>query len=240
MAAVGHTLDTSTEPPRTHLVGSNIHLASEFIPSFIMNDDQNGIYLKTEIHEAPENGKSYRAELYLTVGTHTLTGYCRSILVPFPPEVLFPGNTALRFASFWLQRYVIDELIENRPLVIRCFLIRSDKYKESYLKQCDTSSKVTRRFISIYRSTPLPRYIWVSEYGYLDDWKGADLKNLLIQGELIFDASLSPAVATEWLCMHLPGSIMRQRVVERKMKVETFPLYPKCPYSCQTDPSTRP
>lgn len=60
-------------------------------------------------------------------------------------------------------------------------------------------------------------YIWVSEYGYTDEWKGKESQDLKKRGELIFDATLPPIDAPGYLAIHIPGEVIINRMREDRM-----------------------
>jgi len=214
---VGHLMDTQCR--RQEPIYKNIYGASEFVPAFIINDDQNGIYLRADVFSAGKKQKPLRAGLHIWIGNKKITGYCHSLLIPFPPRVWLPGTHATRLAAYWLAYFQSQSILPAKPLVVRTFLARSNVFKELLVEQLDIP-----QLKAIYRSLPLPRYIWVAEYGYLDDWIGTDCDSLVKQGEFIFDATLPPAVKAEWLTMHWQGAILVRRIKEETMHTEYYSI----------------
>jgi hypothetical protein len=209
-----------------------MYCTSEFVPSFIINDDQNGLYLRVEVKKASRSRAPYRAKLLFHRGTDTIFGFCHSIVVPFPPRVWLPGSFAMRLAAYWLNYFIERDLVPRRPLVLRPFLTHSNNYKENCLRQRHILPRSANRFLTVYRSLSLPRYIWVIQYGYLDDWIGCDCDNLLIQGEFLLDASLAPAVKLDWLSMHLQGGMLARRIRRDRLETEVIALPDDSPYVC--------
>jgi len=226
---VGHLMDIQSR--RQEPIYKNIYGASEFVPAFIINDDQNGIYLRAEVFSAGKEQRPLRAGLRIWMGNKKITGYCVGLLIPFPPRVLLPGTHATRLAAYWLHYLQSQSILPAKPLVVRTFLARSNVFKESIVEQLDVP-----QLKAIYRSLPLPRYIWVAEYGYLDDWCGTDCDNLVKQGEFIFDATLPPAVKAEWLTMHWQGAILVRRIKQERLQTEYYPIEKDRPCSLLVAP----
>ncbi len=248
MTLVGHLMDTS-RLHYDHRIFKDIYSAYEFVPAFLVNDDQNGIYLRAEVCEPPRKVISktpYRSELHIATPLGNIYGYCYALLVPFPPRVLLPGTYATRFATYWLQWLVSRGLVKKTRLVLRTYLIRSNKFKQGRLRHCHTASSSApliqsqMQLANVYRSLMLPRYVWVVEYGYLKDWLGHDSDKLKIQGELLFDATISPAVQPDWLCLHVQGGILIRRIKREGMEAKYIPLPNDQPYLCNSKIDIRP
>ena len=230
VTVVGHLMDTKHRRNAPFL--KNMYCTSEFVPSFIVNDDQNGLYLRADVEKASRSRSPCRAKILFHRGTDTIFGFCHSIVVPFPPRVWLSGSVAMILAAYWLDYFIKRNLISGRPLVLRPFLTQSNHYKENCLRQRHILPKSANRFLTVYRSLSLPRYIWVIQYGYLDDWIGCDCDNLLIQGEFILDASLAPAVKLDWLSMHIQGGMLNRRIRQDRLETEVIALPDDSPYVC--------
>ena len=148
------------------------------------------------------------------------------------------GVQALNFAICLLRKWLGQGRIESKPLVLRTYLIRSSKYKESFLKRRIVEPKPHTDLISLYRALPLPRFIWVSEYSFLDNWINNKTDRLLINGEFIFDSNLlTPDVDHDWLGQHLQGGVMTNHVDADRLSSLTTSLPEDQPYLCLTTPS---
>lgn len=137
-------------------------------------------------------------------------------------------------AVYWLNQLQTEFRLFAKPLVVRTFLLSSNTLKETVTRQCPNPQEC-----SIYRSLTFPRYVWVSEYGYLEDWKNSDCAALVKRGELIFDATLPPTMNAEFLVIHIPGEIILKRIVEDRIKIEHHELAGDGP-SPLLRPRTRP
>ena len=239
ITAVGHLLDTNYRR-NAPFFNDRMYVASEFVPSFIINDDQNGPYLLADVSQAPRDELPYRAKIRIRRGNSSIIGYCAGLLIPFPPRVWLPGTSAMRLAAYWLNHFISKQMIPDNQIVLRPFLIRSNDYKEFLLKECANIPRASRKFISVYRSLSLPRYIWVVQYGYLNDWIGSDCDHLPIQGEFVFDSTLAPAVKPDWLCMHIQKGMLIREFIDEKLQTRSIPLPDDEPYVCSTSLSIRP
>lgn len=221
----GYRLFDKNEPLVSPDYYDDIYSLAEFIPGFVVNDDQQGIYLRAEIRARipksqkgnSKNGRRKephasktdpsKAELWIWDGEGVLrTGYCIWAMVPLPPRVALPARSAVRTAAQWLSVYVLGGLIQKRPLILRPYLLVSKKLKQSYLKSPRGSPEVCLR----YRATPLPHLVWVIEYGFLEDWAGAPPDKLEVQGEFLIDASQTASQKPNFLFIHRRGVLVRQ------------------------------
>lgn len=235
VTAVGHTFDTSSSSRRNRPIHGGAHLfpSSEFVPSIVLHDDQVGMYLDANIRTmtsleeqtaAKQLGLIPRAAIEVHYEGETLVSYCTGLIVPFPGRVMLEGNYAtLRSASLLLKdiegRGLIDK---NRNKVLRTFLVRSNTYKESLLRR---NSHFSRGLKSLYRELPMPRYIWVVEFGYLDEWENkVATEDLKVRGEFIFD-STSADINRACLSIHVPGTVTTRDVTlpVRQPKRSTLP-----------------
>jgi hypothetical protein len=172
VTAIGYTVDTSCLQ-RNDPIDSGIYASTEFLHNLIVNNDQAGMYLPVEIKARAEDelrGIGVVEAIVEFPHINGYKGYCEAILVPFPHRVMLKGDAAVEKAESWIQCFRLQEWVENKDLVIHPFLVRSNLYKEAFLKR----DSVPPDLKAIYRSLPMPRYIWVVEYGYIDDWYGSN------------------------------------------------------------------
>lgn len=257
LTVVGHLMDLGYRRNSPLFARYPFYSASEFVPSFVVNDDQSGIYLRAEIQEVPKGRclikkdkdplmSRFQAEIKVWTGQKALVGYCYSLVVPFPPRVSLSADYPLFATSYWLRQFINRKRIENKPLVLRPYLIRSNMFKQSCLGRRNSLPGLEQ----VYRSMCLPRHIWVVEYGYLNDWVKSNFSSLMVQGEFIFDATLAPElqpgeiqagiVQPDFLCGHIQGGILAQQIKDEKLHRVSFPLPNDSPYSCCTEPESRP
>ncbi|MBN1693761.1 MAG: hypothetical protein JW845_09450 [Dehalococcoidales bacterium] len=226
LTIIGHVMDTGYRR-RVKLYNHTIS-SSDFVPGIILHDDQNGMYLVANILPAGRTTNPlYKAKLEITVGNNTLTGYCKTAIFPLPSRVLLQGEIATSAAISWLQLFQTLNLLEDKQLVVRTFLVTSNKFKQSLIIR-----NVPLQLSAIYRGCSLPRFIWIVEYGYADDWIGKNLGDLKIQGEFIVDPT-SPATKTpSFLIMHLPKMVLSRHVDKYDtIKIRSFDIPNDYPYS---------
>ena len=79
----------------------------------------------------------------------------------------------------------------------------------------------------------MPRYIWVVEIGYLQQWKASELYNgLEIFAEFIYDSSMASTSESkaDFLAMHLPGGIFTRCILGEDMQEEITAIISDRPY----------
>ncbi|PIR50173.1 hypothetical protein COU79_00860 [Candidatus Peregrinibacteria bacterium CG10_big_fil_rev_8_21_14_0_10_54_7] len=183
------------------------------MPSIVLHDDQVGMYLDAEVRALTSDeertidklGLPARTAIEIHYKSDSLVCYCTGLIVPFPNRVMLEGVEAtLRAASLIDKDMQAGGFVDRgRDKVLRTFLVRSNTYKESLLY----NSHMSRALRSVYRGLPMPRSIWVVEFGYLDEWEGQVApENLLVHGEFIFD-STSADVYRACLAVHMPSSV---------------------------------
>jgi len=204
VTVVGHTMDTTLNRPLAII--NNINTSASFMPNLILNDDQNGMYLCADVMPTAKKEKPFRAKLQINVNGQILVGYCNSILVPLPPRVLLDGEAAQRAAASWLVFAQSNNWLKNDPLVLRTFLVRANRLKESFLIRAN--SGVSKRLSEVYRGLSMPRYVWVVEYGYYNNWVNSAPANLTIEGEIIIDPTSPKTYKPDFLSMHVPGTVV--------------------------------
>lgn len=81
----------------------------------------------------------------------------------------------------------------------------------------------------IYRNLPLPHFIWVTEFGLIDEYPD------FVRGEIIWDATRNGHELVGWIALHAPEYLMidigsafngPQRIVKRDLKNSSkYPLF---------------
>jgi hypothetical protein len=218
-------------------LSKGISSTAEFVPALVVHDDQDGMYLRMEVRalSSPyepffQEAPTYRSELVLGIGGEELTAKCEALFVPLPRRVVLPGAVALRRAAFWLD-YNRDQ-IGKGDLVLRAFLMRSNRFKEAL---ADRESMPMSLRIA-YRMLPMPRYIWVIEYGYSDDWSEKSIDDLLVVGEVILDSTEATGTTgtlkeeINFLAIHTPGTVTVRHLKDERMLLQTYAIKPDSKY----------
>lgn len=186
---------------------------AELTPYFLVHDDQRGPYLRMPVKPGlPDAETDYNVQEHL-----------RFLIVPLPDKVYvsaeaaeitawdrlgfyqreWPGlkakhATAIGSVSLELAENVLHALGQNR-VIARTYLTRGWKYKSRILKS--VASATLRSRIS---SHELPRMVWVTEFGTLDQLNTADGTKRRIFGHCVTDAT-STGPSRSPLIVHMPA-----------------------------------
>lgn len=188
--------------------------SSEWIPNFLVNDDQRGpfrtlrflqpdpVAIRTQLETGtnlltPDQVDALQVEDWNcpveidmdmpTIGLNggEELGNLWGALVPLPPGVTLTSEQAERKAAH-LIRFWHDLTSINLPdgLVLRTYLIASNDYKKR-LEQTNMDDFVKL----LYKGKPMPRWIWVTEISSVGTYNNVARDHLLIFGEVIVDAT---------------------------------------------------
>jgi hypothetical protein len=222
LAAVGHSIDSTLSSSERLLPDyKDMYLSAEFVPSLVIHDDQNGMYMFAEFSEPTANGKAL-AGLMLHVGDDVIRANCIGVFVPMPKRAVMPGHTAIRRAAFWLQVARREGWIEDKPMVLRGYLVRSNRLKQSLWTRPSMNPVLKRA----YRELPMPRYVWIVEFACMEDWTTKNVDGLRISGEMILDSTSPSEDRFEFLALHLPGMVTAYSAEGNATKRETLDLKP--------------
>jgi len=188
--------------------------SSAWIPHYLIHDDQHGIYRKlTPIEPDPELllsrirdnygdidisnirldkwkcpividlpalGNSHRQEIANIFG----------VIVPLPGNVVLTGkqseSKSARMIRLW---HWLSHTSSPDNLVLRTYLIPSNEYKKRIIES-DMDGFVK----AMYRSKPMPKWVWVTEVSSIESYNAPEPKEWLIRGEVIIDATSNPWV----------------------------------------------
>lgn len=226
---VGYTMNTKIRRMLSNQDVPAIYSSTEFVPNLVLHDDQMGMYLQATIRkitqtDIPSNDKdalNCKAAIEIHHGHEVSVGCCMGLIVPFPSRVMLTGDGAMAQAVGRVRYWQSRGWLPKKDLVLRAFLVRSNLYKESLVQQrLDMPHLLTQ----VYRSLPMPRYIWVVEYGYLDDWRGSDINQLRIRGELILDSTLASNAWIAPLSVHVPGWVDAREIISTDKDPDRYQL----------------
>ena len=227
ITVIGHLFDTSN--PNNNSLRPGVSTSTDFIPGLVIHDDQNGPYLRMDIHPVDPTdplASVYKSKVILHTAQGNLTGYCQALIVPVPQRAMMPAGTAIASAASWISNFQRDGIIPPGDMLVRGFLIRSNRYKQLSWQQPRFSSSV----IKAYRGLQMPRYVWVVEFTHRDSWVGAAEEDLSIEGEFIFDSTFIASERPDYLAVHLPWIIAVRHRTEHEMRFSALTFDPEASY----------
>ena len=216
MVAVGHGYQLPIETPRlTEVAWPNepplrFARSSEWVPYFLVNDDQRGPFRQLKFIESETRLLQERIErTYPGLDTsklHLEEWNCPvaldmnmplrgvsgeeianiwGIMVPLPQCVPLTGEQAERKAARLLRLWHDQvEIPLPTDLVLRTYVIPSNDYKQR-IEQGNMHIFVRR----LLRGKPMPRWIWVTEISSIGSYNASDPSRWLIKGQIIIDAT---------------------------------------------------
>lgn len=185
---------------------------AELSPYFLVHDDQLGPNLRMPVRAGDAHGET----------GYNIAEHLRFLIVPLPDKVFITAETAeikawdrlMFYAQDWpglkakhgaaigssvdLAEQVLADVNSNR-VIARTYLTMGWKYK-ARLHQSSSSAALRSR-IAVHE---LPRMVWVTEFGRLDDLNFMDPANRRIFGHCVTDAT-STGRHQSPLAIHLPG-----------------------------------
>lgn len=206
VTVIGYAQDTTYLQPAPS-ASPAVYPSTAFASCLVVHDDQRGMYLPATIEPVTpqEKRRGWRAVLKIVQPSgRSIESYCDSLIVPFPPRVMMPVYDVFEQVEHAIQDFQSRGHLFQQDIVLRPFLIRSNRYKECLSQR----SGMPRTLQTLYRGLPMPLYIWVCEYGYTAEWQRASLAHLPIHGEFLFDATSAIAMSnTAGIAVHLPGGV---------------------------------
>lgn len=228
MVAVGHGYQSPIAEPRlTEVAWPNepplsFARSSEWVPHFLVNDDQRGLYRKLTFIEPDTslvNERIERTNLGVdTTNLHLEEWHCPvaldmnmpivgisgeeianiwGIIVPLPRGVLLTSEQAERKAARLLRLWHDQGQIPlPNDLVLRTYVVPSNEYKQT-IERGDMHIFVKR----LLRGKPMPQWIWVTEISSITSYNSTDPSRWLISGQIIIDAT-SSAWAPDFIALH--------------------------------------
>lgn len=186
---------------------------ASFCAAYHVNDDQLGPNLRMSIHANAPIGET----------TYSVEGNVNFLLIPLPDKVFLPAEKAEVFAWDLLDKYVAawpqltqqyaanlsgslalgNEFVTasgNNEVIARTYLTYGWKYKHRLLR-----NNLTPATQALARSTELPRYVWVTEFGTLASWSPPDKFQRRIFAHCVVDATAKNMGEDSRLFFHAPG-----------------------------------
>ncbi|GIL40549.1 hypothetical protein [Roseiterribacter gracilis] len=204
VVAVGRVLGG----PERHSEGSTV---AAYCPAFLVNDDQIGSCVRIPVGGNEEGDTPYNVR-----------DHVHYLMIPMPTKVYLNADTAERLGRDMLSRYVDrweefrdayrDKLgtsvndgeafvrdVRNGQVLARTYLTYGWRYKERALR--NTHPAVVIQNIA---TMLLPRFVWVVEFGTVEELSYPNVANGRIRAHAVFDATASQYRESKLLC-HAPG-----------------------------------
>ena len=203
VTVVGYTL----MPPAT-ITGSPTSPipAHEFISDLIIHDDQRGMYLPAKVMNSRNKSAPYLADLAMEIEGENHLLSCQAVLVPLPTRVMLDEHAVRNQSSEWIKWAIDEGLIEDRDVVTRTILVRSNTFKETLQQMRDRSGNTgyPSFLVRFARGLPMPRYIWLVELSYSDNWDPADRNSPPVIADFMFDSTSTATIRPDYLMLHFP------------------------------------
>jgi len=188
--------------------------SSGWVPHFLVNDDQRGLYRKLTFIKPDANSLEDRIkrvhpdvdiadldfnewhcpvaiDMEMPMASYSggeQIANIAGIIVPLPRGVPLTSEQAELKAALLIRylHWVIQEPLPD-DIVLRTYLIPSNEYKQRI-----EDSKMDVFVKRLYRGKPLPRWIWVIEIGSVDSYNSPEPSRWMISGEVLIDATSNP------------------------------------------------
>jgi hypothetical protein len=193
--------------------------SSEWVPYFLVHDDQRGPYRKltpidldsrnpslvdriTQAHPGIDTGNLELDKWLCPVAIEMPDGREEivniwGIIVPLPQGVILTCAQAEAKSAYVIRLWHwLRSLPLRDDLVLRTYLVPSNEYKNRI-----RNSQMNSFVRSVIVGKPMPRWIWVTEIGSVRSYNSANPANWLVSGQVIIDAT-SNEFTPDFLVFH--------------------------------------
>jgi hypothetical protein len=203
--AVGHGYDptlAASEPASVNWEGKTIQYrrSSDWINNLLVHDDQRGPFRRLKFLDAEDaeseglhefSGCPVEIDMTYTTAAEnggwpaSSLGALTGAIIPVPPRISMTGVEAEE-KSARLVNMLFETLGGAIPsnIVLRTFLAQSNEFKRR-----TRVNGLPRQIQTLYRSKPLPRWIWVTELCTVDDVTAGSPHRRQVRGEVILDGN---------------------------------------------------
>ena len=219
ITVVGYTLDA---PSNLAPTGPDMFSAHQYVQYLVIHDDQRGMYLLAEVDDVKKKGDPRTAQLTIHTPDGPEQALCTGILVPFPGRVMLDAYEVLTQTEVWIPFGKDHGAIEGREVVCRKLLVRSNGYKETLLENRRSSAKpdgYPADLVDFARALLMPRYVWLIEVFYKDEWDPADPASPPVVAEFVLDSTLTEPRRPDFLLAHYPGTLFGNLVTENSVRL---------------------
>lgn len=203
VTVVGYTLKSSSDLQDPSATLSPAH---EFVSNLIIHDDQRGMYLPIEVAPTRRSSRDC-TKLTIPVAGGGDEAICDGILIPFPKRLMLDAGDVTARAEEWITIAKEQNWIEDRPVIYRTLLVRSNILKQTLLKRQDrgnTNAGYPTDLVNFTRALPMPRYVWLTEVSYQDGWNPSDLSSPPVIADFVFDSTATEITRLDYLMLHFP------------------------------------
>ena len=217
---VGYTLGP---PPDEIPAFRDVASAHQYFPYLVIHDDQRGMYLLAELEDEPVDTDRRTAVLTIHTPNGLEKARCTAILVPSPRRVMLDALEVTAQAGYWIEFGKQFGVIEKRKKVVsRKLLVRSNSYKQKLLENRRSPSQpdgYPDELVDFARALPMPRYIWLIEVSYVEEWDSTNPAMPPVIAEFVLDSTLTEDRHPALLMAHYPGLIIGNVVTEGSVDV---------------------
>jgi hypothetical protein len=229
LVAVGHGYQLPVEnPPKTEVAWPNepplsFARSSQWVPYFLINDDQRGLYRKLillkpntslieeqirESHPEVDVSKLHLEEWHCPIAIDMDMPIAKyhggkeianiwGIIIPLPMGVRLTSEQAERKAARLIRLWHEHSKVPlPQDLVLRTYVVLSNEHKRRIEET--TADIFVKRLL---RGKPMPRWIWVTEISSMDSYNSSDPSQWLLRGQVIIDAT-SSAWTPDFIAFH--------------------------------------
>ena len=218
VTVVGYTLQKPSSPEPS---AQDMFSAHQYVPYLVIHDDQRGMYLLAEVEEVTidRDPRTARLKIYAPDGVHK--ALCTGILIPSPARVMLDALEVLTQAEMWIAFGKSFGAIEDRKVVYRKLLVRSNSYKQTLLEHRRSSGSpdgYPDELVDFARALPMPRYIWLIEVSYMDEWDPTDRLSPPVVAEFVLDSTWTESRRPDFMMAHYPGRLYGDMVTENNVE----------------------
>ena len=203
VTVVGYTLKS---PATTAPDGVDLIPAHHFVSDLIIHDDQRGMYLPASVTKSSKASSPEAAELVLEIEGETEMLSCQAVLVPLPTRVMLDEQGVRVQSNVWINWAKGRGLLEDRKVVTRNILVRSNTLKQTLQERRERTGQTgyPEFLVRFARGLPMPRYVWLVEVSYWDNWDPADPNSPPVVADLVLDSTSTERLRPDYLLLHFP------------------------------------
>lgn len=183
------------------------------ITHILVNDDQNGTYIKIPVHSDGQGSRSLETAMFLIIPLPAkvamMAEYAEVAARDQIRSVTSDPNLYLRKAQLEddeIAAWSVDEgfySTDSDRLVARTYLTQGWKYKHRLLRNL-----IADDFKTEVAQTHLPRFVWVTEFSLPEESGELDPCQATVRAHVVVDATSSRHDGNSPLITHTPGLML--------------------------------